>query len=169
MSYIWVSKNYQNFDIRLFNLHPEMWFEGYPVKSTQIFIRCHLKYFRVASTQIFSGLSAWQKLGQHLGKNLGRCYPKKFQVAPYKNLVRLYRIPVKSRLRLQIKWCMTTISFIGYKVQHIYNLSTVISCYFNLYWVFFFVVDENAFSFLHFTQTKLLFDDAWNKVFGKYL
>ena len=26
----------------LFNLHPEKWFEGYPVKSTQLFIRCHL-------------------------------------------------------------------------------------------------------------------------------
>ena len=26
-------------DIHLFNLHPEKWFEGYPVKYTQIFFR----------------------------------------------------------------------------------------------------------------------------------
>ena len=40
-----------------FNLHPEKWFEGYPVKSTQIFIGCHLRFVRVASTQIFLGCS----------------------------------------------------------------------------------------------------------------
>ena len=30
---------------RPFNLHPEKWFEGYPVKSTQIFIECHLSFY----------------------------------------------------------------------------------------------------------------------------
>ena len=30
---------------RLFNLHPEKWFEGCPVKSTQIFIGCLLRFF----------------------------------------------------------------------------------------------------------------------------
>ena len=29
----------------LFNLHPEKWFEGYPVKSTQFFLGCHLRFF----------------------------------------------------------------------------------------------------------------------------
>ena len=29
----------------LFNLHPEKWFEGYPVKSTQIFQGAHLIFF----------------------------------------------------------------------------------------------------------------------------
>ena len=36
-----ISKNI-NQDSRPFNLHPEKWFEGYPVKSTQIFIGCTL-------------------------------------------------------------------------------------------------------------------------------
>ena len=39
--------------IRLFNLHPAKWFEGYPVKSTQMFTECHLRFFRVVSNQIF--------------------------------------------------------------------------------------------------------------------
>ena len=30
---------------RPFNLHPEKWFEVYPVKSTQIFKGCHLRFF----------------------------------------------------------------------------------------------------------------------------
>ena len=38
-----------NQDNHLFNLHPgkvsEKWFEGYPVKSTQIFMGCHLIFF----------------------------------------------------------------------------------------------------------------------------
>ena len=38
-----------------------------------------------------------------LKKNLGRSYPKKSQVAPYKNLGRFYRVPYKSLLRVQIK------------------------------------------------------------------
>ena len=33
------------FDSHPFNLHPEKWFKGYPVKSTQIFIGCHLRFF----------------------------------------------------------------------------------------------------------------------------
>ena len=42
----------------LFNMHPEKWFQGYPVKSTQVFIRCYLFSRWVASTQIlFSGWS----------------------------------------------------------------------------------------------------------------
>ena len=32
---------------------------------------------------------------------MGRCYPKKSQVSPYKNLGRFYRAPVKSLLRVQ--------------------------------------------------------------------
>ena len=48
--------------IRPFNLHPDKWFGGYPVKSTQIFIGCHLRFFRVASTQIFFRVAAWKKL-----------------------------------------------------------------------------------------------------------
>ena len=45
-----------------------------------------------------------KKLGEHPERNLGRCYPNKSQVAPYKNLGRFYRVPFKSLLRVQIKW-----------------------------------------------------------------
>ena len=34
-----------------------------------------------------------KKSGEHPEKNLGRCYPKKSQVAPYKNLGRFNRVP----------------------------------------------------------------------------
>ena len=87
----------------------------YPVKSTQIFIGCHLEFFRVASTQIFFHGGSLKKVGrftyksekksgEHPEKNLGRCYPKKSHVAPYKNLGRFYRVPFKALIRLQIKW-----------------------------------------------------------------
>ena len=61
-----------------FNLHPEKGFEGYPVKSTQIFIGCHLIFFRVASTQIFFRVAAWKKLGVILINQ------KKIRWAPWK-------------------------------------------------------------------------------------
>ena len=58
-----------------FNLYPEKWFEGSPVKSTQFLNGCWLNL-----------------LGWHLvlscHPNLCRCYPKRSQVAPYKNLSR---------------------------------------------------------------------------------
>ena len=90
-----------------FNLQPQTWFDGYPVKSNQIFIRCNLKFFRVAifskvltyffliykyDTKLFVKLATW--------KNLGRSNSKIFQVAPYKNLGRFYRVPFKSHLRV---------------------------------------------------------------------
>ena len=42
---------------RLFYLHPEKWFEGYPVKSTQIFSGCSPDFFLIYKydTQFFSG------------------------------------------------------------------------------------------------------------------
>ena len=43
--------------IRPFNLHPEKWFEGYPVKSTQIFIRCTLIFLGCRHALIFLGYS----------------------------------------------------------------------------------------------------------------
>ena len=62
------------------------------VKSTQIFLGYHLRYFRVASTQIFFRVVAWKKLGVILinQKKISwapwkKCYPRKSQVAPYKN------------------------------------------------------------------------------------
>ena len=55
---------------RPFNLHPEKWFEGYPVKSTQIFFR----------------RAPWKKLGFILINQ------KKIRRAPWKNLGRFYRV-----------------------------------------------------------------------------
>ena len=42
-----LSSNWNDLAINIhpFNLHPEKWFEGYPVKSTQLFIGCHLRFF----------------------------------------------------------------------------------------------------------------------------
>ena len=60
-SILFFSTAAENFHTHLFNLHPEKWFEGYPVKSTQIFIGCHLRFIRVASTQIFFRVTAWKK------------------------------------------------------------------------------------------------------------
>ena len=48
---------------------------------------CHLKLFKVASTQIFFRVATWKflgfilawnkkKSGDHTEKNMGRCYPK---------------------------------------------------------------------------------------------
>ena len=62
--------------IRPFNLYPDNWFEGYPVKSTQIFFK---------------------KLGVILINQ------EKIRRAPWKNLGRFYRVPFKSLLRVQIK------------------------------------------------------------------
>ena len=44
------------------NLHPEEWLGGDPVKRTLIFIGCHLRFFRVASTRFFFKVAAWKKL-----------------------------------------------------------------------------------------------------------
>ena len=73
----WAAKNIQKNRLS-FNLYPEKWFEGYPVKSTQIF-------FRVA---------AWKKVGCHTYK-----FEKKSGEHPEKNLGRFYRVPFKSILR----------------------------------------------------------------------
>ena len=40
-----------------FNLHPEKWFEGYPVKYTQIFIGCTLIFLGCHHALIFLGYS----------------------------------------------------------------------------------------------------------------
>ena len=48
---------------RSFNMYPEKWFKGCPVKSTHIFKGCLLRFFRVASTQIFFRVAALKKLG----------------------------------------------------------------------------------------------------------
>ena len=112
-------KSFCMFFIRLFrfrehicpiNLHSEKLFQ-----FTQIFIGCHLRFFRVASNQIFFQGGSLKKVrchtyksekksGERPEKNLGRCYSKKSQVAPYENLCRFYRVPFKSLLRVQIKW-----------------------------------------------------------------
>ena len=64
-----------------FNLHPEKWFEGYPVKSTQIFYRVppHSDFYRVLTWFFFSDLQVWNPAFFKLPpwKKLGRSYPKK--------------------------------------------------------------------------------------------
>ena len=40
-----------------FNLHPEKWFEGYPIKSTPIFIECTLIFLGCHHALIFLGYS----------------------------------------------------------------------------------------------------------------
>ena len=79
------------------NQHPEEWLEGDPVKRTQIFIGCHLRFFRVASTRIFFQGGSLKKVSRHTYKS------EKNQVAPSKFLSRFYRVPFKSLLRVQIK------------------------------------------------------------------
>ena len=48
--------------------------------------------------------------GVHPEKKLGRCYPKKTQVAPYKNLGRFYMVPFKKLLRVQTKFFLLRVS-----------------------------------------------------------
>ena len=93
-----------------FNLHPEKWFEGYPVKSTQIYIGCHLrcytKKYQCACLISFSDLYVWHPAFFKLPpwkKIWVNANLKKSQVSPYKNLGRFYRVPFKSLLRVQIK------------------------------------------------------------------
>ena len=72
--------------IQPFSLQTEKSFEGYPIKTTQIFLGCHLRFFRVAPTQIFfrvltwffSNLWVWHQLFSSCKpeKKLGRSYPK---------------------------------------------------------------------------------------------
>ena len=95
---------------RPFNLHPEKWFELYHVKSTQIFIGCHLIFFMVASTQtFFQGGSL---------KNVTYELEKKPSWAPWKkNLGRFYRVPFKSLLRVQIE--RTTVHNIDFLFLHL--------------------------------------------------
>ena len=90
------------FFYRLFNLHPEKWFEGYPVKSTQIFLGCHLRFFRVASTQIFFRMrpGSLKKAGFHTCKS-----EKKSSEYPIK--IRAWRHPIKI-------W----VDFTGYPSNH---------------------------------------------------
>ena len=40
------------------NLQPETRFEGYHVKFTQVFIECHLRFFRVATKVIVEGCAS---------------------------------------------------------------------------------------------------------------
>ena len=71
---------------------PEIFF--YP----DLFLGGHLIFFFLIykyETQLF--------LSCHHEKNLGRSYPKKYQVVPYKNMSRFYRVPFTSLLRVQIK------------------------------------------------------------------
>ena len=91
IQYPCVGKKYQNFDIHSFNLHPEKWFEMYPVKSNHIFIGCHLRFFRVVSTQNFFRVLVWFFLIYKYDTQLfSTCNPiwveptlKKSQVVPY--------------------------------------------------------------------------------------
>ena len=68
--HIWISLEVRiPLDICLFDLHPEEWFEGYPVNSTQIFTEClpdFFFWFISMPTKHFSG-----SLPE---KNLGRFY-----------------------------------------------------------------------------------------------
>ena len=76
---------------RPFNLHPEKWFEGYPVKSTQIFSGCSPDFFLFYKydTQLFSGCPPEKKIwGDFTGKILKG---------------RFYRVPFKSIVRVHIK------------------------------------------------------------------
>ena len=86
-------KSFCMFFIRLFrfrehicpiNLHSEKLFQ-----FTQIFIGCHLRFFRVASTQIFFRVAAWKKLGVILinqKKNQGSALKKIWVDATLRNL-----------------------------------------------------------------------------------
>ena len=67
-----------NADIPPFNLHPEKWFEGYPVKSTQIFIGCTLIFLGYSldffliykyETQLFFKLPPWKNSDSTLEKS----------------------------------------------------------------------------------------------------
>ena len=68
--------NVENPDTRPFNLHTEKWFDGYPVKSTQIFSGCSPDFFLIFKydTQLFSGCPP--------EKNLGRFYRVDFTGYP---------------------------------------------------------------------------------------
>ena len=72
---------------RTFNLHPEKWSEAYRVKSTQIFIGCHLRFFKVSFYPGFLQGGSLKKVGCHTYKSekksgahpektLCRCNPK---------------------------------------------------------------------------------------------
>ena len=103
--WIWCLSWTKVVDTRPFNLHPEKWFDGYPVKSTQICIGYHLRFFRIASNQIFFEVLTWfffwfwhpNFSSYHSEKNLGS-YPKKNSGG--KNMGRLYRVPLKSLLKV---------------------------------------------------------------------
>ena len=79
----------------------------------EIFIGCHLRFFRVESTQIFfqgahliffGFISMTPNFFQAATLNKIRVEATLSQVAPYKNLDRFYRVPFKSLFRVQIKW-----------------------------------------------------------------
>ena len=64
--------------IRPFNLHPEKWFEGYPVKSTQIFIGCTLIFLGCCHALIFLGYSLdFFLIYKHETQLFSSCHPEK--------------------------------------------------------------------------------------------
>ena len=91
----------------------------------------------LASVQLFYRAAAWKKLGvilinqknqvSTLKKNLGRCYPKKSQVAPYKFFGIFYRVPFKSPLRVQIKRVNVKIWLIK-KLDRIFDAWKIARC-----------------------------------------
>ena len=76
--------NCQIMNICPFNLHPKKWFEGYPVKSTQIF-------FSRCSPAFFSNLEVWHP----------SCHPEKKSGYILQSI--FYRVPFTSIFRVQIK------------------------------------------------------------------
>ena len=56
---IWKEENWNN---RPFNLHPKKWFEGYPIKSTQIFLLDFFLSYKY-DIQLFSGCPPEKKSG----------------------------------------------------------------------------------------------------------
>ena len=73
----------------------------YPVRST--------KFFFQAGTLKKAGCHTYKsekKSGEHPKKIWVDATVKKYQVAPYKNMGRFYRVPFKSILRVQIKWAI---------------------------------------------------------------
>ena len=83
-----------------------------------------------------------------LKKNLDRCYPKKSQIAPYKNLNRFYRAPFKSLLMVQIILVIEVATLKWISTYYV-NSTVYSSTHFECFHVQFLLLDMTWHSTLH--------------------
>ena len=88
---------------RPFNLHPEKWFEGYPVKSTLIFIGCTLIFLECRHALILQGRSyPPKKFRQQARKFRARLHTRKFHFSRKEG----QQIKRASMYKLGEIWCL---------------------------------------------------------------